>query len=287
MSQQPMVPGSPTPGGPGNTPPPTQPRKRPVGLIVALVALVGAGIWYSVQRMKADQPPPPTPPAPELAKVVDAGTPPLPGPPSVAEGDARVRALVGPLSQDPDLAKWLTLEGLLQRFTTAVTNIADGESPRMVLSFLAPTEGFKVVETPLKGAKGKPAQEKITIDPQSYARYDTVARVLGSLDVTGVRYAWVELKPLVDRVYVEIAPPGRTFDQTLNQAIQSLLAVPVPQGDVEVVPKGGLYAFADPKLEGLNPAQKHLLRMGPQNMQIVQRRLTELHTALNLPAIDR
>lgn len=287
MSEQPMVPGSPTPGGPGSTPPPATARKRPMGLIVALVVLAGAGVWYSVQRMKAQQPPPVAPPPPVVAQVADAGTPVPQGPPSVAEGDAKVRELMGPMSQDPDWAKWLALEGLLQRFTTAVSNIADGESPRMVLSFLAPTEGFKVVETPVKTPKGKPRQVKTTIDPKSYARYDAVARVMGSLDVAGVRHAWVDLKPLVERVYVEIAPPGRTFAQTMNQAIQHLLAVPVPQGDVEVVPKGNLYAYADPKLEGLSRAQKHLLRMGPQNMQIVQRQLSALHTALSLPAIDR
>jgi hypothetical protein len=274
MSQQPITPGGPTPGGPGSAPAPT--RKRPVGLIVALIALAGAGAWYSYQRMKAREAPPVTPP-PVVTQVVDAGTVAPQGPPSVPEGDARVRELVGPLSTDPELAKWLGVEGLLQRFTTAVSNIADGESPRMVLSFLAPTEGFKVVE-----AKGK-----TTIDPQSYARYDAVARVMGSLDVPGVARAWLELKPLVDRVYAEIAPPGRTFEQTLNQAIQHLLEVPVPQGDVEVVPKGGLYAYADPKLEGLSRAQKHLLRMGPQNAKAIQLRLQELHTSLRLPAIDR
>lgn len=275
MSQQPMVPGGPTPGGPGSAPPPTQARKRPVGLIVALIALAGAGVWYSVQRMKAREAPPVTPP-PAVTQV-DAGTVPPLGPPSVQEGDARVRELVGPLSTDPELAKWLGVEGLLQRFTTAVSNIADGESPRMVLSFLAPTEGFKVVE-----AKGK-----TTIDPQSYARYDAVARVMGSLDVPGVARVWLELKPLVDRVYAELAPPGRTFEQTLNQAIEHLLAVPVPEGDVEVVPKGGLYAYAEPKLEGLSRAQKHLVRMGPRNMKAIQLRLQELHTSLRLPALDR
>jgi hypothetical protein len=280
MSQQPMVPGGPTP--------PAQARKRPVGLLVALAVLVSAGVWYSVQRMKTLPPSPVAPPPPPVvAQVPDAGSPPPQGPLSVAESDAKVREWVGPLSQDPELAKWLALEGLLQRFTTAVTNIADGESPRMVLSFLAPTESFKVVETPLKTPKGKPRQVKTTIDPKSYERYDAVARVMDSLDVAGARHAWVDLKPLVERVYAEIAPPGRTFAQTLNQAIQHLLAVPVPQGDVEVVPKGNLYTYADPKLEGLSQAQKHLLRMGPKNMQIVQRQLTALHTALSLPAIDR
>jgi hypothetical protein len=257
-----------------------------VVLIVAMIVLVGAVFLYAVQRLNEQQPPPAAPP-PVVTQVVDAGTPAPQGPPSVAEGDARVRELVGPLSKEPELAQWLAVEGLLQRFTTAVANIAEGESPRMVLSFLAPTEGFKVVETPVKTPKGKPRQVKTTIDPQSYARYDAVARVLGSLNVADAGHAWLELKPLIDRVYAEIAPPGRTFDQTMNQAIQHLLAVPVPQGDVEVVPKGGLYAYADPKLEGLSQAQKHLLRMGPQNMQIIQRRLMELHSAMLLPAIDR
>lgn len=284
MSQQPMVPGSPQPAS--TPPPPAQARKRPVGLIIALVALLGAGIWYSVQRMKAQQPPPVAPPPP-VTQVVDAGTPAPQGPPSVQEGDALVRNLLGTLSKEPELAQWLALEGLLQRFTTAVSNIADGESPRMVLSFLAPSEAFKVIETPQKGAKGKPSQVRITIDPASYARYDTVARVLGSIELETAMSKWVELKPLVDRVYAEFAPPGRTFDQTFSLAIQNLLAVPVPQGDVELVAQGGLYAYADPKLEGLSRAQKHLLRMGPRNMQTLQAWLSRVHTALALPPLDR
>jgi len=114
-----------------------------------------------------------------------------------------------------------------------------------------------------------------------------VARVVGSIDLEGALPHWIDLLPFVDRVYAEFAPPGRTFNQTFNLAIQNMLAVPVPQGDVEVVAQGGLYAYADPKLEGLSRAQKHLLRMGPRNMEIIQRWLTQMHTALKLPAIDR
>ncbi|MDY7231144.1 DUF3014 domain-containing protein [Hyalangium rubrum] len=275
---QPSNPGSPTPGSSGGELPPTQkPRGKPVVLIAALVVLVGIGVAYSVMRLRQREVPPSEPPPPPVAVQVDAGTPPSLEPPSVPEGDAKVRALMGPLSTDPDFAKWLSVEGLLQRFTTAVSNIADGESPRMVLSFLAPVEGFQVIE-----AKGK-----TTIDPKSYERYDGVARVVGSLDLPGAGRAWLELKPLVDRVYAEIAPPGRTFEQTFTQAIQNLLAVPVPEGDVEVVPQGGLYAYADPKLEGLSRAQKHLLRMGPKNIQLIQGRLQALHSELRLTPIDR
>ncbi len=274
MSQQPM-PGGPTPGSPGGTPPPTPSRSGPPVVAIVVIALVGLGVGYWVLRMRQPESPPSEPPPP--VSQVDAGpAAPMEPPPSVQEGDARVRELVGPLSTDPELAKWLGVEGLLQRFTTAVSNIADGESPRMVLSFLGPTERFQVVEAP----------GKTTIDPKSYERYDAVARVLGSLDVQGSARAWRELKPLADRVYAEIAPPGRTFEQTFNRAIQNLLAVPVPPEDVELVPKGALYGYAEPKLEGLSQAQKHLLRMGPRNIQVIQGRLRELHTAMGLPASE-
>jgi hypothetical protein len=279
MSQQPMMPGpgGPPPAGPAGEPPRTPSRAKPVVVIGAVVVLVALGAGYLIMRMRQQEPPPSQPPPPVAAQV-DAGTPAPLEPPSVQEGDALVRKLAGPLSPDPELAKWLGVEGLLQRFTTAVANIADGESPRMVLAFMAPAGGFQVAT----------AGGKTTIDPKSYERYDPVARVFDTMDVDGAAVqAWLELKPLVDRVYVEIAPPGRTFEQTLNQAIQHLLEVPVPEADVEVVPKGALYAYADPKLEGLSKAQKHLVRMGPRNMQIIQTRLKRLHTTLRLPAIDR
>lgn len=273
MAQPPMSGGPAVSPGSGEPPRPTPSRARPVVLLVALLGLVGLGVWYAV--MRGQQPPVlPSAPPPVIAQA-DAGAAPLAPPPSVQEGDARVRELVGPLSSEPELAKWLGVEGLLQRFTTAVSNIADGESPRMVLSFLAPVGGFQVAET----------QGKSTIDPRSYERYEPVARVMGSLDVQGSARAWRELKPLVDRVYVEIAPPGRTFEQTFAQAIQHLLDVPVPSGDVEVAPRGALYVYTDPQLEGLSRAQKHLVRMGPKNMQVIQGRLRELQSALGLPPV--
>jgi hypothetical protein len=53
---------------------------------------------------------------------------------------------------------------------------------------------------------------------------------------------------------------------------------------VEVVDKGGVYPFADPKLESLGEVEKHLLRMGPRNAGVVQGKARELLAALGLPA---
>jgi Protein of unknown function (DUF3014) len=56
----------------------------------------------------------------------------------------------------------------------------------------------------------------------------------------------------------------------------------VLQGDVELVPRGALWAFKDEALEQRSAAEKHLLRMGPENMQRVQVKLHELRGALGL-----
>ncbi|MHB8877533.1 MAG: DUF3014 domain-containing protein [Myxococcaceae bacterium] len=42
--------------------------------------------------------------------------------------------------------------------------------------------------------------------------------------------------------------------------------------------------FKDPALEGASPAQKQLLRMGPDNGRIVKEKLRELARALKLPS---
>jgi hypothetical protein len=276
MSEQSFSGGPPASSG-GESPRPGSARARIVGALLAFGALlgIGAGAWH-VLRQAPEAPAVPVAPVP-AAPATDAGGAALAAPPSVQEGDSRARQNLTGLSTDPEFTKWLGVEGLLQRFTTAVSNIAEGESPRMVLAFMGPTEGFQVVED----------EGKTTINPSSYERYDPVARVIGSLDVQKSVAAWKELKPLADRVYVEIAPPGRAFEQTLSQAIQHLLDVPVPPEDVEVTERGALYVYADPQLEGLSRAQKHLLRMGPRNMQLIQNRLRELQGALGLPTGER
>ena len=110
-----------------------------------------------------------------------------------------------------------------------------------------------------------------------------MARALTSVDTSSVSRVYQELKPLLDSAYGELAEPGRNFEQALTEAIQRLVDVPVPPRDIAVTPKGALYLFADPELEARPAAEKHLLRMGPENMRKVQVKLAELAGALGLP----
>jgi hypothetical protein len=265
-------------GPPPHTPPPPfAPRPHhsprwPIYLALALGMLLAVAAWYFFLRA----PTLPDVKVPQVA-VEDAGTP-APQGVSLAGSDARVRELVGPLSKDADFARWLTAEDLVRRFVSAVAAIGSGESPRAQLPFMAPSGGFRVTQR----------AGRTVIAPEGFTRYDPAARALTSVDTQSVNRVYQELKPLLDSAYGEIAPPGRTFEQALTEAIGRLVAVPVPKGDLQVKPKGAMYVYADPELEALSASEKHLLRMGPENMRKVQVKLSELAGALglSLPGVD-
>ena len=65
----------------------------------------------------------------------------------------------------------------------------------------------------------------------------------------------------------------------------ALLKTPVVADPIGVRPEGGTgYAFTDPALEALTPAQKQLLRTGSANVQKTQASLRAIALALGIPA---
>lgn len=258
---------------PSLPPPPGSPRasRGPLVAGILLVVLLGGIGAYLLLREPA---PPPAERTEQAAPAVTPGaTAPAPTV-QLAGSDPRVRELLRGLSSDAEFLRWLSAEDLARRFVSATNAIAEGQSPRAQLSFLAPAGGFRVSKR----------AGRTVIAPESYARFDGVARAFASVDTQGVQRVYQGLKPLLEAAHAEIAPPGRTLDQVLTQAIGRLTRVAVPTGTVEVIPKGALYAYADPQLEALSGAEKHLLRMGPENMRKVQTKLSEFAGALGLPS---
>jgi len=177
--------------------------------------------------------------------------------------------MVAQLSSRPELAKWLAHEDLVRRFVSSVANVADGTIPRSQLEFLAPKKSFTVVT---EGAETVP-------DPASYRRYDRLAGVVASVDAAGAVALLDELTPLIRDAWGEIAPPDRDFRTTLRDAIDSLLAVPVLDQPPALEQKV-MWTYTDPQLEGLTPAQRQLLRMGPDNVRTIQDKLREIRALL-------
>lgn len=186
------------------------------------------------------------------------------------ESDKVVRELAGELSSHPKLAMWLMSEELIRKFVAAVDNIANGQSPVPQIDFFQPEGKFKVIDE----------MGEYFIDPESYARYDLAAEVFASLDTKGCVTLYRQLKPAIQEAYKDLGYPSADFDDTLRKAIMELLKVPIIEENIKLEKKVLTYMMVDSELETLSFAQKHLLRMGPDNVRVIQGKLRSLALSL-------
>jgi Protein of unknown function (DUF3014) len=192
--------------------------------------------------------------------------------PPLDQSDALVSELLRKLSTHPRVTAWLASKGLVRNFTAVVANIAEGMTPTALLPVLRPSSRFNVIE---RGTA-------LYIDPKSYERYTGLADAVASIDPAASARLYATLKPRIEEAYGDLGNKEPLFDSALERAIVLLVRTPVPDDPIAVRPKGLGYAFADERLERLTPAQKQLLRTGPQNARAIQRSLREIAQALGI-----
>jgi hypothetical protein len=244
-----------------------------IGVLVIAIIGLGVGLYYFLYERPAEGPPLPGQPAKEHITPPPEKQIPFITLPTLSQSDEWIRKRAKELSNYSKLAEWLKVNDSIRRITAAVDNIADGLSPRAHLGFLDPKKAFQAAK---KGGN-------LIIDPQSYHRYDRVADTFASLDAAGAVRIFQELKPLFQEAYKELGYPNRDFQETLIRAIKELLDTPVVEGDIALKEGVISYYMVDEDLEGLNDAQKHLLRMGPQNTRKIQNKLRAMAVALGVP----
>ncbi len=252
-------------------------RNKPLVIGVAVAMVLALVLGYLYLRAPSRQPAgTASTPAAQPKTAPDAGA--EPGEqislPPLDQTDALVRQLVEQLSSHPIVAAWLTTDGLIVNFAVVTQRIADGGSPRQELAPIGPVPPFRP----------RTSRGDLFVDPASYRRYDRYAQAVASLDARGTARLYATLKPRIVDAYERMERPTNDFDPVLERAIVELLSVPIVQGDIELVPSGIVYGFADPTLESMSAAQKNLLRMGPQNIQTIQAKLREIADYLGIPA---
>jgi hypothetical protein len=245
--------------------------------IVSAVALVAALIWLgsgitvdAPQRATVTVPqrsnPTPVASLAVTSQVREAGL-------SDDGDDGLFRVAVGRLSTHPQLASYLLNDRLLTRFVRAVDAIAGGYSPADEVEFLRPARPFIVREH----------EGSLVIASGTYRRYDIVADVFASFDSDGAIELYRQFRPRLEAIYLEVGWANDDFDARLREAVDHLLEVTVPSGQVEVEQRAIVYAYAEDRFENLTGAQKHFLRMGPRNVSAVQAKLRELRDAMGWP----
>jgi hypothetical protein len=239
--------------------------------------VIGAGVFVAVLGVglllnRTKPAPKHVEDAPALSAPVTEAAPSKPsGPPlpKLEESDPYVRGKADELSADPRFKAALKTEELIPRFVSVLGLIAAGKVPTEALSFLAPKGKFAV----------KKQSGKIVINPRTYARFDAPADIIASVNARTAATLFGTFKPLLQQAY---GAQGADVSDLLARALAEVVSTPVVSGDIVLVPseKGITYVFADEALEALTPAQKVLLRMGPQNEAKVQAKAKELAAAL-------
>jgi hypothetical protein len=216
-------------------------------------------------------------PGAESASLPHAGTAPAaaaPALPGLDESDAFVRRATAALARHPEMARWLATDDLVRRFVAAVDNVAEGRSPRRHLEFLSPPGSFLVVGD-VEG------MDPLLADPINDRRYDAVVSAIEAVDPDDSSRLYASLAPLLEEAYVDLGYPDASFDDRLKDAAYELLATPILPDPPQLIPQVARFEYADPVLENLSDAQKHLLRMGPRNVDRLQRKLREMLRAID------
>ena len=219
---------------------------------VLLLALLGGGAWWMSRKPAATN----TTPAAVAATDAPITTPTEPGValPPLDQMDAFLRPLLQALSNRPELVRWLATDDLVRQLAAAIDQASQGDNPAGGFRELAPRSPMSVT--------GR--NNRRSIDPASYRRYDGLVTTVTSIDASAVARIYKTIRPRLNEAYQNMGHPGGNVDTAVQQALDMLLDTPVVKGPVMLEEGAGArWAYADGKLEALTPTQKQLVRMGP------------------------
>ncbi len=106
--------------------------------------------------------------------------------------------------------------------------------------------------------------------------------IAASVDATAVARAYATIKPRLEETYRKMGHPDANFDDVVALALGNLIDTPIPEQPPAITQtaQGLNFVFVDRQLESLRPAQKQLLRMGPEHQRTVQDKLREVDQAI-------
>lgn len=197
-------------------------------------------------------------PAPEPAR------PPLP---SLQESDATVRDALADVPLGTAGQQFLLPSNIIERTTSVVYLLAEGEVPYKLLPIARPKAAFPITDDGLQ----------VTADPEGHARYDAFAVWIQSLDIESLLAAVDWLLPLFREAWSFYGESESSFDQAVLYALDLIIYTPeVETSDARLFRKEAVWLYEDPALEALPPIQKQLLRMGSANASAIKAKAREV-----------
>ena len=190
--------------------------------------------------------------------------------PELANSDAEYTRDV--LAVSPKMKQFLFKKEQIKKSIFSINDMAQGLRPPVKrLREISFTQPFTVTQE----------GEKMYISEQAYRRYDKLAQAINSIDKRRIVALYKKYLPLFQTVFAEFSyPDNYQVLDSIKAATGNILQAPVITGKIEVIRPSVRYKFADPKLEKLKALDKQMLRMGPDNTLLIQKKLRELIEAL-------
>jgi len=176
------------------------------------------------------------------------------------------------ISTSKQFKKSLFQTEIIRKIIFSINDMAQGLRPSTkILNELPHTKAFIVM------TRG----DKMYISPKSYQRYDHLAQAIHDIDSNAGVAVYKKYLPLFRRVFKDFSyPASYQVSDIFKAAVGKVLQAPTIQDRIEVVQPSVHYKFADAKLENLSSLDKQMLRMGPDNTRVIQKKLRELISAL-------
>lgn len=258
----------------------------PVVMIVVIMAAVG---WFLYSREPEILPSVPAPlveappaqePPPEAPAETGGGEYTVPKPaaaadaaplPPLTDSDAPVLASLTELFGDASVEAFLVPTDLIRRFVLMVDLLPQRTMP-------VNARPVRKIGGPFQTQAGT-AAGSVVIDPANAERYSGFVQALQLVDTKALVALYFHYYPLFQSAYGEM---GKTvyFNDRLIAVIDHLLMTPVIAQPIDLVPWNAGYRYADPTIEARSVGQKMLIRIGPENAEMIKAKLREVRAAL-------
>jgi hypothetical protein len=254
-------------------------NKPLIGVAALIFVMAAAGVYY----LRARNAPLPAAPLDPASTASSASEPaiahPLPGAgagspegplPDLGSSDSPLRDALAQLAGADAVKSYVAPEDVIRRIVVTIDNL--------------PRQKVAVDKRPATAVGGSFAADgdelHATLNPQNFERYKPLVAVIGKLDMQQLGAVYIRFYPLFQQAYQNLGYPNGYFNDRLVEVIDAMLATPEPKGPIQLVRPNVMYLYADPALETRPAGQKLLIRMGPENTQIIKAKLTELRAVV-------
>ena len=251
-----------------------------------IVAIIGVAVFIN-RPSPADVQPEPAPPvvspppaaielapasneqldAPEVIAPSDPPIKPIENPlPMLEESDDPVRDALGDIPMGTIGQQYLIPSNIIERSASLIYLTSKGDVPYKLLPVARPAKPFSISDD----------GTQVVADASGFARYDSLAQWLESLDLSTILSSLQPFLPLFREAWSYYGEPPEDFDFAVVIALDLIASTPsVDMTEARLIKKEAVWIYEDPLIEGLAPIQKQVLRMGPENAAVVKAKADE------------